>query len=224
MIRNPAYEVGDCLPSEAELCREFNVSRMTIRKALNVLTTYGMIERIHGKGTFITNKEFRHQSNNPQSFPRSENNKPQKLESEVTKFSLISAPLSIAKILNVKENSRIYFCTRIRRLNNQAIQIEESYFPTCLFPDITLSHLEKSKFDYVKNHTNIKIKGSKEIFKPMIPNKEQQEIFNLKKADPLIQITSINESEDGLIFDVSFILVNTQIYELGYYFSREQSW
>ncbi|MFH0267324.1 GntR family transcriptional regulator [Vibrio rumoiensis] len=220
MINGTNYSIGDCLPSENKLSKEFEVSRMTIRKALNILSSFGMVETIHGKGTFITNKYFQHESNNPQSLQKYEGSKLDKLKSEVTKFSLINAPLSIAKLLNVKEKTKLYFCTRVRYLNGQPIQIEESYLPVKFFPNLTLEHLENSKFDYIKKHTNIKIKGSKSIFKPILSNGEQQVIFNLKKSSPLMQITVLNESIDGVFFDLSFITINTEIYDVTYYFLR----
>lgn len=44
---------GDVLPTEAELCERFQVSRMTARQALQVLTNAGLVERRRGRGTFV---------------------------------------------------------------------------------------------------------------------------------------------------------------------------
>ena len=52
-IRSGKYPLDSKLPSENELCKAFNVSRITIRKALDVLENKGMIYSIHGKGTFV---------------------------------------------------------------------------------------------------------------------------------------------------------------------------
>ena len=44
---------GDLLPSEAELVAQFEVSRMTVNRALRELTQEGMVERVQGVGSFV---------------------------------------------------------------------------------------------------------------------------------------------------------------------------
>ena len=53
-IKSGEYPLGSRMPNELELGKEFNVSRPTIRKALNELEELGMIERIRPKGTYIS--------------------------------------------------------------------------------------------------------------------------------------------------------------------------
>lgn len=52
-IRSGRYPLDSKLPSENELCKMFDVSRITIRKALDNLENKGMIHSIHGKGRFV---------------------------------------------------------------------------------------------------------------------------------------------------------------------------
>ncbi|MEG0377381.1 MAG: GntR family transcriptional regulator, partial [Eubacterium sp.] len=55
-ILNNIYKPGDLLPSENSLCEEYSVSRMTIRKAIEVLIGEGYLMSSPGKGTFV--KEY----------------------------------------------------------------------------------------------------------------------------------------------------------------------
>ena len=58
-IRNQEFKVNDPLESEEKLCSQFNVSHMTMAKAMNELSINGYIKRIPGKGTFISDNYLR---------------------------------------------------------------------------------------------------------------------------------------------------------------------
>lgn len=47
------YKPGDKLPSESTMCREFGISRTTVRQALQLLTQQNLIFSVHGKGSFV---------------------------------------------------------------------------------------------------------------------------------------------------------------------------
>ena len=53
-IQNGYLRKGDKLPSEQELCEEFSVSALTIRRALTELSNEGFVARIKSKGSFIS--------------------------------------------------------------------------------------------------------------------------------------------------------------------------
>lgn len=52
-IEDGRYKVGDLLPTEIELCEEFDISRYTVREALRRLTEAGLVRRRQGSGTQI---------------------------------------------------------------------------------------------------------------------------------------------------------------------------
>ncbi|MFQ5795851.1 MAG: FadR/GntR family transcriptional regulator [Candidatus Bipolaricaulia bacterium] len=56
-IRNEIYRPGDKLPSEGELAKRLGVSRTTIREALSALELLGIVEIIHGEGTYVRKAE-----------------------------------------------------------------------------------------------------------------------------------------------------------------------
>ena len=51
-INDGKIKPGDKLPSESEMQKEYNVARLTVREALSVLVNEGLLEKMHGKGTF----------------------------------------------------------------------------------------------------------------------------------------------------------------------------
>lgn len=53
-ISRGVYADAPALPSEEDLCARFSVSRITVRRALTDLAAIGLVERRHGRGTFVT--------------------------------------------------------------------------------------------------------------------------------------------------------------------------
>ncbi len=52
-IADGAYRPGDQLPSEAQLCRQYGISPMTVRRSINLLSDQGVVNTAQGRGTFV---------------------------------------------------------------------------------------------------------------------------------------------------------------------------
>lgn len=70
MIIQGVYEKGDLLPGEMRLAEELGVSRITIREALRLLNEAGVIETVHGKGSYVklSGRELLHSDDSHMSF------------------------------------------------------------------------------------------------------------------------------------------------------------
>src|SRR6202020_1886987 len=58
-INSGRWQAGERLPSESEICERYGVSRATVRQALLRLENEGMIQRLKGRGTFISDARHR---------------------------------------------------------------------------------------------------------------------------------------------------------------------
>ncbi len=56
-IEKGVWSIGDRLPSERELALKFDVSRMTLRQAIQTLADEGILERKIGSGTYVARKK-----------------------------------------------------------------------------------------------------------------------------------------------------------------------
>jgi DNA-binding GntR family transcriptional regulator len=57
-IAGGLYRPGDQLPSEAQLCRRYSISPMTVRRSINLLADQGVVSTAQGRGTFVRSLEL----------------------------------------------------------------------------------------------------------------------------------------------------------------------
>lgn len=63
-LNSSDFNIGSPLPGEKKLAEEFGVARMTIRKAIELLISWGLVVRRHGSGTFVARKDVHHETTN----------------------------------------------------------------------------------------------------------------------------------------------------------------
>lgn len=51
------WKVGECITSENALCKELSVSRVSVRSALQQFIALGILESVHGKGTYLVSND-----------------------------------------------------------------------------------------------------------------------------------------------------------------------
>lgn len=57
-IAEGVYPPGTKIPSESHLSKQYDLSIMTVRQAIGVLREQGILERVHGTGTFVKRLKF----------------------------------------------------------------------------------------------------------------------------------------------------------------------
>jgi DNA-binding GntR family transcriptional regulator len=115
----------------------------------------------------------------------------------------------------------VYYIKRLRKVNDRPQIIEESYMPVSLFPELTIRTLERSKFEYIEKNLGLIIEGSYQEFSPVIPDKEEERLLNLQGREPVLQITSLSNFQDGTIFDYSIMKFKASEYLHAMYIRRE---
>lgn len=135
------------LPGEVSLTNEYNVSRITVRRALMELQREGYIYRKQGRGTFVLPKSKRIEQNITGFYSLSDELEKRNihLHSEVLELSRIIPNPEIAAKLMLKTNEEVYFLKRLRFAEDTAILIEYSYLPAKFFPGLDTKDFTKHK-------------------------------------------------------------------------------
>ena len=128
------YTEGLPLPSEPQLAREFEVSRMTARRAIDELEREGYVYRVQGAGTFPTGKRFRQGMFRVRPFKEWARHPDHR--TTVLRAMQIEATPEIAIVLQIQPGDPVIFVHRLRTAGDEALVIEKRYINGNLVPNL----------------------------------------------------------------------------------------
>lgn len=128
-IEEGNYEIDEKLPSENELCKKFDVSRVTVRKALQTLENKGLIYRSQGLGSFVCDDRPRQSFIQLTDFEEDMRRAGLEPLSKVIQLTTEKASDQIASILNVDPESTVVRLDRLRLGDEQPIAFDTTWLP-----------------------------------------------------------------------------------------------
>jgi Transcriptional regulators len=192
---NNEMEVGDLLPSERKLTEIYDVSRTTVRLALDNLETRGYISRQHGKGSFVVDyhKTLINLSD-MYSFTEQMKAIGQTPNTKLISYSIVNSTELLNNIFKNNETKFIKL-VRLRSSDNIPMLYEESYIPYSKFNQITEEDIDKrSLYDIFLEDYNEVVKLAQEEFSAGIASQEEAKQLEIKEHSAVLKIyrTTIN--------------------------------
>jgi GntR family transcriptional regulator len=136
---------GDPMPSDAELVEEFGVSRMTARNAMQKLVQEGIVQRVPGRGTFVSEQPVHRQAGSLISFSDEMRRQGRRPSSKLLRRGLRTGSADEAADLEVAE---VVELVRLRLADGEPIAVESSVFAASLGDVLLTADLEQgSLFD-----------------------------------------------------------------------------
>ena len=134
--------------------------------------------------------------------------------------SVMLFPTSLLAHSAAESLFRIYFSRRVRYVDGKPLMLEDSYMPVKLFRNLSLVHLEGSKFDYIEKECGITISGNYESLTPVLADKQLARSMNVPEQTPLLRITSLSYSDSGEFLNYSVMFRNASEYQVDYHLRR----
>jgi len=133
-IESGEIGVGDRLPSEADLEREFGVSRTTARRALDELRREGLVRREPGRGTFLASPRLRSDLAYLYSFSEEIERWGYRPGADLVEQSEMPASEEVAARLDLAPGEKVLHVRRLRLADDRPIFVCDSYLPVTRFP------------------------------------------------------------------------------------------
>ena len=189
-IANGALAPGDRLPPERELAAAHGVSRMTVRQALQMLESRGLLRRSIGRsgGSFVAQP---------------------KLERDLGTFSGLSEQLrrqgvaAGARVVSAQEVDGAIVIVRVRLADGEPFALERSSFPADRFAGLLDLDLTGSLYDLLAEHFGAAPVRAVERIEPVLADADEAGVLGLPAGAPLMLVDRTAYDDDGLVVETA---------------------
>ncbi len=204
-IVDGTWPPGTLLPAEPDLCDEFGVSRITVRKAIGDLAREGRIQTIQGKGTYVTTPKL------PERFVQRAfgiyedmERRGLRLSTTVLRQSVIPATDEVAARLGLRAGAPVHVLVRLRSVEDEKILISTTYIPEALCPGLAGDDFSTgSLFRLLRDRYGLTIARGERSLEAVAAGQWEARHLDLALASPLLRLDSVAYLPDGRAFEYS---------------------
>ena len=198
-ILTGVYEEGSLLPSENELCAVHNITRPTVRQALETLVQEGFIQKKQGKGSIVRKPPQEIGILSISGTASAIGN--QYLQTQILLKPQIKPwpenfPFELSEI---EVESGCIYMERLRFVDEQPVFYDINHIPNINIPRFSSRSFEnKSLFETLRTQYQIEIKGGEQKLKAIKANQLIGKLLNLPVGEPVLSIErKLNTNRDG---------------------------
>jgi GntR family transcriptional regulator len=157
-IRRNNLGEGDLIPSENELLNRYQVSRGTIRQAMQHLEAQDVIHKVRGRGTFVSPLRQRKRVKGFQNLEETFAKEGMIVSNELLQFEKVSPPPDCASELHIPREAQVILIRRLKILNGKPFALEDRFLPLAVGTRFVEEDFSKSPaFDVVESHAEFEI-------------------------------------------------------------------
>ncbi len=197
-----SLEEGDPIPSEQELCEYFDVSRITIRKALEGLVHEGLLQRIQGKGTFVSRPRYAQKPRERfvsqiTGFYGDMTSRGYRVGTKVLEQKVVRPNRQVAEKLELDPGDKVIKIVRLRYVNEQPNHIVTTFLPWKRFAGVEKSDLSQgSLYTLLREKYNAQLKKARFVVEASSCREDEALLLNYHESAPILVI-------DSQVFDPS---------------------
>ncbi|GBF33668.1 transcriptional regulator [Desulfocucumis palustris] len=199
IIQRGNLKPGDVLPSEREICDKFNVSRGTVRQAINNLVSKGYVSRKQGKGTVIKHPVLDHDLIGDYSFGKGMLRQGLKVSSAVLFSGVIIGKKRITNRLALSSKAKLIKISRIRFANDEPWIIEDSYLPEERFSGLeTYDFTSHLLVEVLANVYYTRLSRIEAYIEPTLAGEINSKLLGIDVGSPALVLDRVLYDEKGI--------------------------
>jgi GntR family transcriptional regulator len=196
-ITTGTWKPGDMIPPESELVSTYKVSRITVRKVLDMLVKEGLIRRERGRGTHVAQTRLAHVTTRIVSFTDDMRQRGFEAGTRVLFSGLLPAPPGIAAELGVPQGEELARIDRLRLADGEPMCLEQSYLVHRLLPSILDHDLAARSLREVKvSEYGVRWARARQTIQAVLATPELAHVLSVKTGEALLHIERVSYSQE----------------------------
>lgn len=202
-IASGEYGEQGRLPSEAELCARFGVSRISVRRAISDLVDQGLLVRRQGVGTFVSARREMVGTIDVVGYADKLNGTGNSSR-DIKLSRLEPATPELASALGIEVGEEVFRLVRVFSSDGEPVSLDDSCFSTKRYPGlISLVKKEVSTYALLRSRYGVRFREVERFFGVSFTTHETAVWLGLPVGDPLVHIEKVASDVDGGIIHVS---------------------
>ncbi len=203
-IHEEIYRPGDFISTEGELCRQYDVSRVTVRRAIEELIDEGVLNRESGKTAHVAEKSIPRSLNQLGGLHEELSRDGIKCSSFILNSEKIRADSIMADNLKINEGDCLHRVERLRYANGTPLSYQILYLVDKSCPDLDVQKLAtKSLFETLEKEYNLKIEYATQTISAALATYKQAALLELPERTCMLCIKRITYLKDGNAIEYS---------------------
>jgi len=188
-IKSGEYRPGDAFPTEDQLVQSYQLSRITVRKAISALEKDGLIERKRGKGSRVTEGQGHLEPMKLTGMIEDIIAMGVKTKTKIITFDFVHIPKKVAEQLNLNEEEKALRIERVRMIKGLPISYTLSYVPSDLGKKISIRDLTVHPLlNVLEKECRVSIGRGIQIIEATISDSRIASLLDVMTGAPLLKI------------------------------------
>jgi GntR family transcriptional regulator len=196
----------DRLPSEEELLKRFDVSRITVRRAIQNLIQRGMVEIRRGHGTYVLAPRISQDLTKLSGFVEDMDTHGRKATARVLSQQVVAAHASVARQLGISKGTRVMRIERVRLADSIPMSFDETYLPLEIGQKIVSNDLRsKPIFTLLEKKYGIPLIEAEYKLEAALASEHVAEALEIAAGEPIFRIERTSFTEGGRPIDYELL-------------------
>lgn len=192
-IVDGTIKTGDALPSERDLCAIMGASRVTVRKAIEILIEEGLLSRRQGSGTFVSPR-IQAPGSFLTSFSEDAEARGDAANTRWLSKTIDAATAEELHSLELDPGATVVRLNRVRMAGGEALAIENAVVPAVMLPDIEA--IGSSLYQALTALGNRPATGQQKI-RAALAGAAEAELLSIPEGSEILRIERLTRRADG---------------------------